>query len=149
MLNCFRNVIYEVTFLFLISVFSVITNNKEVRYLKKLFKVTSTPVEEGMFNQGPNGNQSGAQIFLKPKETVFIPFKYQSFKTSHYVQPQVRKIMPVCSLLISSSHSTWESRLLNGSGVVTCLSHNFQGVVEHMHKIYAIIFYKVWICWMC
>lgn len=67
---------------------SVVTINKEVRYLKKIFKVTSTPVEEGMFNQEPSENQSGAQIFLKPKEKVFIPFKYQSFKTSHYVQPQ-------------------------------------------------------------
>ncbi|XP_022085519.1 nephrocystin-4-like isoform X2 [Acanthaster planci] len=68
---------------------SIITDPREWRHFKQLFE-TYTAVEENMFSElskeSPNG--SGLQLFLRPKETVNIPFKYQSFKASHSVPPQ-------------------------------------------------------------
>ena len=51
-----------------------------------------TSVEEGMFNtETKSGNP---EIFLRPKETVTVPFKFLSFKANHSVQPQVNCINP-------------------------------------------------------
>ncbi|XP_071840726.1 nephrocystin-4-like isoform X2 [Apostichopus japonicus] len=68
----------------------VMTNFKELRYLKKIFKLTTTNMEEGMFINPTDDEHLGlgVHIFLKPKEKVFIPFKYQSFRTNHQVPPQ-------------------------------------------------------------
>jgi nephrocystin-4 len=68
---------------------SIITNPREWRHFKQLFE-TYTAVEENMFIQSNqrNDNGSGIQLFLRPKETVNVPFKYQSFKAKHSVQPQ-------------------------------------------------------------
>lgn len=73
-------------------IFRVVTNFKELRYLKKIFKLTTTNMEEGMFVEPTDDEYLGlgVQIFLKPKERVFIPFKYQTFRTNHNVQPQVK-----------------------------------------------------------
>ncbi|XP_038060969.1 nephrocystin-4-like [Patiria miniata] len=68
---------------------SIITDPREWRHYKQLFE-TYTAVEENMFTEQnkENVNGSGLQLFLRPKETVNIPFKYRSFKASHSVQPQ-------------------------------------------------------------
>ena len=46
-----------------------------------------TSVEEGMFAQQ---SKSGLpEVFLRPKESVNIPFKLLTFKADHSVNPQV------------------------------------------------------------
>ncbi|XP_033104596.1 nephrocystin-4-like isoform X2 [Anneissia japonica] len=67
---------------------SVITEPREWRHFKQLFE-TFTPMEENMFNtQDKKGDVPGLQIFLRPKEKVNVPFKYQSFQADHSVNPQ-------------------------------------------------------------
>ena len=46
-----------------------------------------TPVEEGMFNMETASTHP--EIFLRPKESVNIPFKFLSLKADHTVHPQV------------------------------------------------------------
>lgn len=67
-------------------IYSVITDAREWRFYKQLNGL-QTPIEEGMFNKQSKGKF--AEIFLRPKETVYIPFKYLSFKADHSVHPQV------------------------------------------------------------
>ena len=46
-----------------------------------------TSVEEGMFSQdSPEGK---AQIFLRPKESVNVPFKFMSLRAGHHMAPPV------------------------------------------------------------
>ncbi|NXA40267.1 NPHP4 protein, partial [Eudromia elegans] len=54
---------------------SVIVDTREWRHFKELTK-TATPVEENMF-QLHHGH--GPQLYLRPRETVHVPFKYQTF----------------------------------------------------------------------
>ncbi|XP_002122811.2 nephrocystin-4 [Ciona intestinalis] len=63
----------------------VITDTREWRYFKSLAGL-HTPVEENMFNFDPN--TSLPQVFLRPKETVYIPFRYQGYEADHTVSPQ-------------------------------------------------------------
>ncbi|XP_014676311.1 PREDICTED: nephrocystin-4-like, partial [Priapulus caudatus] len=65
---------------------SVITDTREWRHYKQLFDVHS-PIEENMFNTAA-GNPRCTHVFLRPKETVCIPFKYLSLHADHSVQPQ-------------------------------------------------------------
>jgi len=58
--------------------FSVIRDAREWRYFKMLYNVT-TPVEEQLFNSGTAEDQP--QIFLRPKESVHIPFRFLTFRT--------------------------------------------------------------------
>lgn len=47
-----------------------------------------TSVEEGMFS---TKSMSGLpELYLRPKESVNIPFKFLSFRADHTVNPQVR-----------------------------------------------------------
>ena len=46
-----------------------------------------TSVEEGMFNTESKSGKP--EIFLRPKESVHIPFKFLTFKADNRVQPQV------------------------------------------------------------
>lgn len=64
---------------------SVIVNSREWKYFKNLSKV-QTPLEEDMFHI--DGGVQFPQIYLRPKETVYIPFKYQTFSVDHSVAPQ-------------------------------------------------------------
>ncbi|XP_078281703.1 nephrocystin-4 isoform X2 [Rhinoraja longicauda] len=64
---------------------SVIVNSREWKYFKKLNEVR-TPLEEDMFHI--DGSVQFPQIYLRPKETVYIPFKYQTFSVDHSVAPQ-------------------------------------------------------------
>jgi len=44
-------------------------------------------IEEGMFNMDtPSGKP---EIFLRPKESVNVPFKFLTFRADDRVQPQV------------------------------------------------------------
>jgi len=65
--------------------FSVIHDAREWRYFKMLNDVT-TPVEEQLFNTGTTSNQP--QIFLRPKETVHVPFRFLTFRADHSVPDQ-------------------------------------------------------------
>ncbi|CAL1543175.1 unnamed protein product [Lymnaea stagnalis] len=64
----------------------LIVDAREWRHYKQLCQL-STPLEEGMFTSA-SSDQSKPQIFLRPKEQVNIPLKFQTFKTDMSVQPQ-------------------------------------------------------------
>jgi len=51
-----------------------------------LYNVT-TPVEEQLFNTFATGDQP--QIFLRPKESVHVPFRFLTFRADHSVPDQV------------------------------------------------------------
>uniref|UniRef100_A0A4W4H255 Nephrocystin 4 n=1 Tax=Electrophorus electricus TaxID=8005 RepID=A0A4W4H255_ELEEL len=55
---------------------SIIVKAEEWRYFKDLTK-TSTPLEAEMFHL--KGSGSAPQLYLRPKESVHIPLKYQTF----------------------------------------------------------------------
>ncbi|KAI5610314.1 nephrocystin-4 isoform X2, partial [Silurus asotus] len=59
---------------------SVIVNAEEWRYFKDLTK-TCTPLEVEMFHM--KEDSSTPQVYLRPKESVHIPLKYQSFVQVH------------------------------------------------------------------
>ncbi|KAK3104423.1 hypothetical protein FSP39_001776 [Pinctada imbricata] len=64
----------------------VITDAREWRYFKQLNNL-QTHIEEGMFATAEKESKY-PQLFLRPKETVNIPFKFLSYKADHSVQPQ-------------------------------------------------------------
>ncbi|XP_033763320.1 nephrocystin-4-like isoform X4 [Pecten maximus] len=64
---------------------NVVTDPREWRYFKKLYELQGE-VEEGMFNKQSKSHH--VEIFLRPKETVQIPFKYLTFAADESVQPQ-------------------------------------------------------------
>ncbi|XP_037629345.1 nephrocystin-4 [Sebastes umbrosus] len=59
---------------------SVITNTEEWGYFKALTK-TPTPLEENMFHLEEGA--PGPRVYLRPKESIHIPLKYQSFLCDH------------------------------------------------------------------
>ncbi|XP_067167069.1 nephrocystin-4 isoform X2 [Apteryx mantelli] len=63
---------------------SVILDTREWRHFKELTK-TVTPVEEDMFHLH---DDLRPQVYLRPKETVHIPFKYQTFSVDPTVMMQ-------------------------------------------------------------
>ena len=69
--------------------YRVVTEAREWRHYKQLCGL-STPMEEGMFSA--QSTPDTPQILLRPKETVHIPFKYQSFQADHSVMPQVSQL---------------------------------------------------------
>ncbi|XP_064610999.1 nephrocystin-4-like isoform X2 [Liolophura sinensis] len=64
----------------------VIMDTREWRHFKQVHQV-NTPVEEGMFSKSAETSQL-PEIFLRPKETVNIPFKFVMFSADQSVQPQ-------------------------------------------------------------
>uniref|UniRef100_UPI00398E988F nephrocystin-4 isoform X2 n=1 Tax=Pristiophorus japonicus TaxID=55135 RepID=UPI00398E988F len=64
---------------------SVIVNSREWKYFKNLTK-TLTPLEEDMFHV--EGGIQFPQVYLRPKENVNIPFKFQTFSADHSIAPQ-------------------------------------------------------------
>lgn len=66
---------------------SVITNTEEWGYFKALTK-TPTPLEENMFHL--EEGTPGPRVYLRPKESVHIPLKYQSFLCDHTMALQVQ-----------------------------------------------------------
>ncbi|XP_015192646.2 nephrocystin-4 isoform X1 [Lepisosteus oculatus] len=59
---------------------SVIVDSREWRHFKDLTK-TLTPLEDDMFHLQENSLK--LQVYLRPNETVHIPFKYQTFTADH------------------------------------------------------------------
>ncbi|KAM4703137.1 nephrocystin-4 [Rhinophrynus dorsalis] len=58
----------------------VVVDTREWRYFKELTNIL-TPIEENMFNV--QQTVSIPQLYLRPKEKVYIPFKYQTFCIDH------------------------------------------------------------------
>ncbi|KAJ8319810.1 hypothetical protein KUTeg_001397 [Tegillarca granosa] len=63
----------------------VVTDTREWRHFKQLNQL-QTPIEEGMFNKKAESHYP--EIFMRPKETVNIPFKYLTFTADQSVEPQ-------------------------------------------------------------
>nr|XP_019944235.1 PREDICTED: nephrocystin-4 isoform X2 [Paralichthys olivaceus] len=70
---------------------SVITNTEEWRYFKALTQ-TPTPLEENMFHW--EKGSPGPRVYLRPKESIHIPLKYQSFLCDHTMAPQGPSFLP-------------------------------------------------------
>ncbi|XP_008411314.1 nephrocystin-4 isoform X1 [Poecilia reticulata] len=73
------------------SELSVITDTEEWRYFKAITK-TSTPLEENMFHVEEAA--PGPRVYLRPKESVHIPLKYQSFLCNHTISVQGPSFLP-------------------------------------------------------
>uniref|UniRef100_A0A146WLA6 Nephrocystin-4 n=1 Tax=Fundulus heteroclitus TaxID=8078 RepID=A0A146WLA6_FUNHE len=74
------------------SELSVITDTEEWRYFKALTK-TATPLEENMFHVEEGA--PGPRVYLRPKESVHIPLKYQSFLCNHTIAVQGPSFLPI------------------------------------------------------
>ncbi|XP_040922087.1 nephrocystin-4 [Toxotes jaculatrix] len=70
---------------------SVITNTEEWFYFKALTK-TPTPLEENMFHLEVGA--PGPKVYLRPKESIHIPLKYQSFLCDHTMALQGPSFLP-------------------------------------------------------
>ncbi|TDH10839.1 hypothetical protein EPR50_G00079340 [Perca flavescens] len=70
---------------------SVITNTEEWGYFKALTK-TPTPLEENMFHL--EEGDPGPRVYLRPKESIHIPLKYQSFLCDHTMALQGPSFLP-------------------------------------------------------
>ena len=68
----------------------VVNDGSEWRHLKLLHQIYSQ-VEDSMFHRqeiDPNKkNMKYPQIYLRPKETINIPFKFQTFKANNSIDP--------------------------------------------------------------
>ncbi|XP_071398037.1 nephrocystin-4-like [Centroberyx affinis] len=71
---------------------SVITDTEEWRYFKALTK-TPTPLEENMFHL--EEGVPGPRVYLRPKESIHIPLKYQSFLCDHTMALQGPSFLPM------------------------------------------------------
>ncbi|XP_023120298.2 nephrocystin-4 isoform X2 [Amphiprion ocellaris] len=70
---------------------SVITNTEEWRYFKALTR-TPTALEENMFHLEEGA--PGPRVYLRPKESIHIPLKYQSFLCDHTMALQGPSFLP-------------------------------------------------------
>ncbi|XP_041655501.1 nephrocystin-4 [Cheilinus undulatus] len=69
----------------------VLTNTEEWSYFKALTK-TPTPLEENMFHLEEDA--PGPRVYLRPKESIHIPLKYQSFYCDHTMAIQGPSFLP-------------------------------------------------------
>jgi nephrocystin-4 len=91
----------------------VITDTREWRYFKMLNNVT-TPVEEKLFSSS-SGADNRPQIFLRPKESVNVPFKFLTFHADHSIQDEMpsdpyRPFSQAASFLSRANKDHLESR---------------------------------------
>ncbi|XP_061625296.1 nephrocystin-4 isoform X3 [Phyllopteryx taeniolatus] len=70
---------------------SVITNTEEWQYFKELTQ-TPTSLEKDMFHLEEGA--PGPKVYLRPKESVHIPLKYQSFVCDHNMTTQGPSVLP-------------------------------------------------------
>ncbi|XP_034027801.1 nephrocystin-4 [Thalassophryne amazonica] len=70
---------------------SVITNTDEWRYFKGLTK-TPTLLEDNMFHL--EDGAAGPRVYLRPKESIHVPLKYQTFLCDHTVVSQGQSFLP-------------------------------------------------------
>lgn len=64
---------------------SIILDSQEWRYFKEATGL-HTPLEEDMFHLR---GSLAPQLYLRPRETAHIPFKYQNFSVGPLAPPQV------------------------------------------------------------
>lgn len=83
---------------------SIIQDSREWKYFKDAAKL-HTPVEEDMFYLR---GSLAPQIFLRPRETAHIPFRYQTFSGGPPALAQVRRPFFQCQMGLSG---TWENPL--------------------------------------
>jgi nephrocystin-4 len=96
--------------------FRLVTDTREWQHYKLTFN-TATPLEEDMFSDTDTTDSSSPQLFLKPNETVYIPFKYQSF---HLQTQPCNKTAPFGShSLPSRPHLVLQSKTIKVSFVKT------------------------------
>lgn len=90
----------------LIFSFSVITNTEEWGYFKTLTK-TPTQLEENMFHL--EEGTPGPRVYLRPKESIHIPLKYQSFLCDHTMALQVQYGTEVDAMTVRNGRfrNTW------------------------------------------
>ncbi|XP_069466369.1 nephrocystin-4 [Ambystoma mexicanum] len=69
---------------------SVIVDTREWKHYKELTN-TITALEDDMFHY--QADMLTPQLYLRPKETVHIPFKYQTFSADHIVMAQCPSTM--------------------------------------------------------
>lgn len=65
--------------------FSIVLDSQEWRYFKEATGL-HTPLEEDMFHLR---GSLAPQLYLRPRETAHIPFKYQNFSVDPLAPPQV------------------------------------------------------------
>ncbi|XP_059230227.1 nephrocystin-4 isoform X4 [Mustela nigripes] len=123
---------------------SIIQDSREWRYFKDAAEL-NTPVEEDMFHL--RGNLA-PQIFLRPRETVHIPFRYQTFSVGSPALVQAsaelrsEKGTDAGSPQKSSAMSTKHAKVsFRGSGgkplAVLCLTVETQPhVVDQVFRFY-------------
>uniref|UniRef100_A0A672NJE6 Nephrocystin 4 n=1 Tax=Sinocyclocheilus grahami TaxID=75366 RepID=A0A672NJE6_SINGR len=75
---------------------SVIVKTEEWRYFKELTK-TLTPLEEELFHL--KESTLTTQVYLRPKDSVHVPFKYQTFICGHTFPLQVASDLLVFQVL--------------------------------------------------
>lgn len=78
---------------------SVIVDPREWRHFKELTQ-TATPLEEDMFHLR---DDLRPQVYLRPKETVHIPFRYQTFSA----EPAVAAVLVCWELHRARVQSVW------------------------------------------
>ncbi|GAB1606074.1 Hypothetical predicted protein, partial [Argonauta hians] len=66
---------------------SIITNAEEWRSFKSENNL-QTPVEEDMFADENHTDTKWKQVLMRPKESINIPFKFQSFTADHSISSQ-------------------------------------------------------------
>uniref|UniRef100_A0A8C0CDG9 Nephrocystin 4 n=1 Tax=Balaenoptera musculus TaxID=9771 RepID=A0A8C0CDG9_BALMU len=123
---------------------SLILDSREWRYFKELTGL-HTPLEEDMFH--PRGSLT-PQLFLRPREMVHIPFKFQTFSAGPRASAQVsaelrfEKDTDAGSPRKSSTMPTKHAKVLfrTGSGkplAVLCLTVELQPhVVDQVFRFY-------------
>ncbi|XP_028596282.2 nephrocystin-4 isoform X3 [Podarcis muralis] len=84
---------------------SVIVDAREWRHFKRLTQ-TTTPLEEDMFHLQ---DDLTPQVYLRPKETVHIPFKYQAFSLEHAATMQQGPTELMFSKGKEDSAAPWKS----------------------------------------
>lgn len=93
----------------------VVTNSKEWRHLKLLHQIYSQ-VEDDMFHRqevDPNKQLKYPQIFLRPKETINVPFKFQSFRANNQVDTNDFLMNQQSDSIIRNVPSKYELRRAN------------------------------------
>ncbi|XP_074074723.1 nephrocystin-4 isoform X2 [Macrotis lagotis] len=124
---------------------SVILDSREWRHFKDATKV-HTPLEEDMFHLHENHTP---QLYLRPKETVHIPFKYQTFFIEHTVMMQqcpaecksdkvLEAMLPCKSSEIPTKSLKVSFSLSNGKPIaILCVNVEYQPhVIDQTFRFY-------------
>ncbi|XP_031422696.1 nephrocystin-4 isoform X4 [Clupea harengus] len=97
---------------------SVVVSTEEWRCLKQRTK-TVTPLEEGLFKL--DQKTLVPQVYMRPKEALYIPLKYQTFVSPHTPSPQGRG-----PLRSDQSHHVFQ-KLQSSDVTMKSIKVHFQG----------------------